>query len=312
MQLQKARWPLNLGWPRKISPHVYLLGNYHFNVYLVQGDECALVEAGMGCSADSVIQQVEQLGIPKEKVKYILAMHAHPDHSTGIPFLLAAFPHARVAASAAAQKMLSRDKAVRAFFKEDEEMSSILLQRGEIEKMPSLPSVMEMPVHLTVGEGDSIELGKGVKLEIYYTPGHSQCSLSAYLPSERVLFISDAAGFLSAPNLIFPIFFSGYGLYLDSLRRLRGMPADVLALPHENCFVTGQEISAFWDFAESETVKMYQQIKRWLEEGRLMEEMVEDIFAEHYKESLCIYTPRNIRGCAENLIKRVQEEAAGA
>lgn len=303
------RWPLDLGWPRKLSSHVYLLGTYHFNVYLVEGEYCALVEAGMGCSSPLVISQLDQLGITRERVKYLLAMHAHPDHVTGIPLLVAALPGATVVASKQTKEILASEKVRQAFFREDKEMGEILLERGEITQLPVFPGIPEeIPVHVTVGEGDFLELGRGVKLRIHHTPGHSTCSLSAYLPGDRALFISDAAGFVSASNLIFPVFFSSYRLYMDSIARLKNMPAEILCLPHECYFVGSKEVGEFLTLAEKEAEKMHAEVKCWLEKGLAEEEIAGKIFARQYRGSLRVYTQRNIQRCVKMLIKQARED----
>jgi hypothetical protein len=38
--------------------------------------------------------------------------------------------------------------------------------------------------------------------------------------------------------------------------------------------------------------------------------MIERIVREHYRDNLRIYTLKNIRGCADSLIKRVMETQA--
>ena len=298
---------MEIKWPCRISPRVYLLGTHHFNSFLVGGEQYALIEAGMGCSAPAIIRQYRELGLDAEKLKLIIVMHAHPDHSTGIPYLMEAFPAARVVGSREAQRSLAREKVVRHFMAEDRAMSEIMQARGELEIIPDPPAMAAMPVHQTVDEGDVIDLGGGCRLDILKTPGHSPCSISAFLPGDRVLFISDAGGFQTSSRQIFPIFFSGYQDYLDSLERLRSIRADILALPHEQCHQGREEIDSFYDFAVGEAQRMKENIVRWLERGLSPEAIADRIVEEHYRDNLRIYTLRNIQGCADSLIKRVAE-----
>jgi len=46
----------------------------------------------------------------------------------------------------------------------------------------------------TLAEGDRIDLG-GAVLEMIYTPGHTNCSISAYEPNLKAMFASDAGAF---------------------------------------------------------------------------------------------------------------------
>jgi glyoxylase-like metal-dependent hydrolase (beta-lactamase superfamily II) len=298
---------MNPQWPQKISPRVFMLGSPHFNCFLVGEDSYALIEAGMGCSAKFIVRQFRELSLDVNKLRLIIVMHAHPDHSAGIPYLLDAFPAAQVVASPDAQKSLAREKVVKHFMDEDHAMSEILLARGEIDKLPEPPTSLEIPVHGVVEDGDLINLGRGCRLEIYKTPGHSSCSISAFLPDDNMLFISDAGGFQTSPNQIFPIFFSGYQAYLDSLEHLKKFNADVLAIPHEQCHFGREAVDRFYDFAISEAKRMKDIVVGWLNQGIPHEIMIERIVGEHYRDNLLIYTPKNIQGCADSLIKRVIE-----
>ncbi|NPV90525.1 MAG: MBL fold metallo-hydrolase [Firmicutes bacterium] len=298
---------MDLKWPQKLSPHVYMLGTHHFNTFLVGEESYALIEAGMGCSAGPVVRQFKELSVDPDKLRFIIVMHAHPDHSTGIPYLMDAFPAARVIASPEAQRSLSREKVARVFMAEDLDMSGILLKRGELDRIPDPPTRQALTVHEAVDEGDVIDLGPGCRLQISRTWGHSPCSLSAYLPEDKVMFISDAAGFQTSTRQIFPIFFTGYQAYLDSLERLRKIDADIVAIPHEYCYTGKQEISRFYQFAIDEAVAMKDSISAWLQQGLSHQEMVDRILDEQYRDNLRIYTRRNIGGCADSLIKRVME-----
>lgn len=298
---------MDLKWPQKLSPRVRMLGTHHFNCFLVGEDSYALIEAGMGCSAPSIVQQFQELSLDANKLRLIIVMHAHPDHSTGLPYLMEAFPGVRVVAAPEAQRSLAREKVVKHFMAEDQAMNDIMLARGEIRERPKPPSRIEMTVHETVEEGDVIDLGGGCRLEMYQTPGHSPCSISAYLPGDEVLFISDAGGFQTSPRQIFPIFFSGYQDYLDSLERLKGFSPQILALPHEQCHFGRASIDRFYSFAIGEAEKLKDQVAEWLNQGVPHEKMIERIVEEHYRDNLLIYTLKNIQGCADSLIKRVRE-----
>ena len=109
---------------------------------------------------------------------------------------------------------------------------------------------------------------------------------------------------------MFPIFFSGYQAYLDSLEHLKKFNADIIALPHEQCHFGREDIDRFYAFAISEANRMKDSVLDWLNQGVPHEEMIERIVREHYRDNLRIYTLKNIRGCADSLIKRVMETQA--
>ena len=80
-----------------IPPSVYCLpvgrgafmGSYSPNVYLVVGDEAALIDSGYGnkVSVRAYLDYLDSLGLTK--LSYIVITHSHPDHSyTNILFHL--------------------------------------------------------------------------------------------------------------------------------------------------------------------------------------------------------------------------------
>ena len=299
---------MNLKCTGMIEDSVIILGTQHFKSYLIKGERYALIEAGISCSASLVLQQFNNLGLDPRKLEYILIMHAHPDHVTGIPYLLDVFPWARVVGSATAQRVLSKEKVVQNFYNEDRVISLSMLDRGEINCLPFERENPKIPIYLTVQDGDELDLGGDCRIRIIDTPGHSLCSISAYLPSVQTLFISDAGGFISSPGQNFPCFFSGFQSYLDSLQRLKDIGARVIA-PAHNKVVTGRELTGqFWEAAEQAALQMGIKIGRNLEGGEEFREIVNKIFQEQYRDDLTIYSEKNILGCIEALVKRISEE----
>ncbi len=284
-----------------------VLGTQHFPSFLIKGDRYALIETGISCSAVLAIQQFQDLGLDPCRVEYLLVMHAHPDHVTGIPYLLEAFPEAKVVGSATAQKVLSKEKAVRSFYMEDQVLTSALLARGEISAPASQRTETSIPVHVTVKQGDELDLGRDCQLKILETPGHSPCSLSVFWPSNQALFISDAGGFLASPSRNFPCFFSGFQTYLDSLQRLKQLAPQII-IPAHNPMVLGEQAAAqHLEMVEQAALQMGRKIFESLRCGEEFGVLVEKIFQEQYQDDLTLYSEKNIRGCIEALVSRIAE-----
>lgn len=291
---------------RRLSENVYCLGNRHFNFFSVGKKRGALVECGVSGAVAALTQQwgVSPSDLPH--VEYLLAMHAHFDHVCGIPALREFFPDAMLAASPKAQKVLGKAAILADFFHQDKCMLEVLTEEGLLQSDVSIPQIDHIGVDWTVQSGDKINLEAGVILKIIAAPGHSSDSLAAYLPSDKVLFISDAAGFQSSDTEIFPIFFQSYPLYLETIEQLRGYPSRVLAIPHERIW-TGSEIDAFYQRALSTAHEAFTCIRDMCDAGISAEDMRERLFNNYYQGDLRIYTPDNIRTCVDLLVKRVQE-----
>lgn len=243
----------------------------------------------------------------KPKICYLIASHAHFDHVCGIPALRALYPEASVLASAEAQKVLGKTKIVQNFFAQDEKMSAVLVADEILEAMPTSPQPEEIEIDQIIGEGEEINLHGGLKLQVIDAPGHSPCSLAFYLPQEQIMFVSDAGGFQISDDSLFPIFFQGYELYLETLKRLSGFPTRVLAIPHEKIWAQG-EVQAFYDRAIKTAQDAHANIEKMLDKGMDDEEIKRNLFSYYYTGNLRIYTPENIITCVELLLRRVKED----
>jgi len=289
----------------RISDNVVQLGNHHFNYFIVGQKEAAVIECGVTGGVVSLSRQWAQLE-RKPEISYLIASHAHFDHVCGIPDLRTLYPEAHVLASAEAQKVLSKSKIVRNFFAQDEKMSAVLTAEGILEAVPISPQIEEIMVDQVIGEGEEIHLPGGLKLHVIDAPGHSPCSLAFYLPQEQIMFVSDAGGFQISDDSLFPIFFEGYELYLETLKRLRGFPTRILAIPHERIWTQG-EVQAFYDRAIKAAQDAYANIEKMLDSGLDEEVIKRDLFSYYYRGNLRIYTTANITTCVELLLRRVKE-----
>jgi len=289
----------------RLTDNVIQLGNRHFNYFLVGQQEAAIVECGVTGGVASLKPQWSKLE-SKPDVKYLLAMHAHFDHVCGIPALRELFPEALVLASGEAQKVLSKPKIMANFFYQDAKMSEFLVSEGILAEKPESPQVSNIVVDRVIGEGEVINLTGGLKLEILAAPGHSPCGLACYLPGDQVMFLSDTGGFQISDKDIFPIFFQGYEVYVQTIKKLMSFPTRVLGIPHERIWVK-DEVKAFYQRALDAAQTAFDNIRKMLDKGMNENNIKKELFSRYYRGNLRIYTPENINTCVELLIRRVKE-----
>jgi glyoxylase-like metal-dependent hydrolase (beta-lactamase superfamily II) len=118
------------------------------NTYLVGIDEVAVIDPGP--AAAKHVKAIVGAAM-RERVRWVLLTHTHPDHSP---------------ATAALVKATGAE--VLAFTKKDPELK----------------------VDRTIGEGDVVD-GTEFRLEVLHTPGHAPNHLCFFLDEERVLFTGD-------------------------------------------------------------------------------------------------------------------------
>jgi glyoxylase-like metal-dependent hydrolase (beta-lactamase superfamily II) len=131
-----------------------------------------------------------------------------------------------------------------------------------------------------VSEGSTIELG-GLTVQILETPGHSSCSVSAYVPDIRTLFPSDGGG-IPYGETILPSGNSNFTKYQESLERLQLLKVDRLCADHYG-YVTGREAENYL-FRSSEAARNYRAMveaiyRRTDSIDATVEELVGDRFA---------------------------------
>lgn len=274
-------------------------------MFVVGQKKAAMVECGVSGAVANLKQEWPDVN-PQPEVTHLLAMHAHFDHICGIPHLQELFPRAQVAANAAAGRVMGKTKVMDGFFAQDRAMVNVLVQQGMLAEAVKVPETQTIATQVILEDGDILKIEAGCTLEIIAAPGHSPCSMAAYMPEDRVLFISDVAGFQISDQEIFPIFFQGYEMYMDSIRRMRGYPARLVAIPHETIW-SGDDIPAFYERALQAAQQAFRSIRDMSEAGVEHEQMVKTLFEHYYRGDLRIYTPENINLCVNLLIKRVQE-----
>lgn len=153
-------------------------------VYVVRGDEVALVETGTSLTVGATLEALDRLGIAREAVGHIVCTHVHMDHAGGAGYLAAALPRARVYVHSASLAHLVDPGRL---------MASV--RRGVGEAIWPLYGDM-VPIEaerLAAAEYVRLDLGQGVVLTALQTPGHSPDHVSFWERRSGGLFLGDAA-----------------------------------------------------------------------------------------------------------------------
>jgi flavorubredoxin len=134
-----------------------------YNSYLIEDEKCAIIDGVKDSFTDRFLARIKAK-VDLEKISYVVCNHAEPDHSGGLPGLMAACPNAEMVCNAKCKESLEKHYDTSAW-----------------------------KWHV-VEDGDTISLGKRT-LQFINTPMvHWPESMFTYVPEEKLLFSMDAFG----------------------------------------------------------------------------------------------------------------------
>ncbi|MGO9137021.1 MAG: MBL fold metallo-hydrolase [Syntrophales bacterium] len=235
----------------KVTEKLWYLGREEAGVYIFEGrDDAVLINGAMSYILPDVLEQMKAFGIDAKKIGKILVLHSHFDHVGIVPYFKRKYPGIDVCASAPAWKIFAMPKAI-------EVMNSYSKLSAKWWGVEGALDAYDLDwrddiTGSTLAEGDKIDLGE-VVLQIMDTPGHSNCSITAYEPTRKIMFASDAAG-IPYKDFCFPSMNTNITQYLVSLDKLKPLPVSYLCGDHYG-YITGDEASGFLDLTFKEGVK---------------------------------------------------------
>ena len=221
--------------PGKIDGNLWCLGAEESAVYLLRGKTgTALINGGLRYILPGVLTQMREFDLDPEDITKFLILHSHFDHVGIVPYFKRNHPAIEVLASEAALMAFENPKAIEFINSYNQLSAGKMNESLEGFDLEWRSDIQVLPVR----EGDVIDLG-GVSLRIYETPGHSNCSISAYEPDAGILFASDSVGIPFSDKLI-PAMNTNIEQYLNSLEKLRHVKVNVFCADHYG-FITGEE-----------------------------------------------------------------------
>ena len=246
----------------KITDNLWYLGREESGVYLLEGkDGSIMINGGLAHILPDVRKQMKEFGIDPAKIAKILILHSHFDHIGVIPRFKRNWPTIEVYGSAETWRILQMQKAIDIA----NQFSKIVADKmGLGAALQGVDFAWRNDITgNTVAEGDRIDLG-GTALNILYTPGHTNCSITAYEPDRKALFASDGGG-IPYRDGSFASANTNFTQYMESLERMKPLVVDYLCADHYG-YVTGEDARGFIDLT--------------LREGKKLRAMMEGILKE--------------------------------
>ncbi|MBN1882469.1 MAG: MBL fold metallo-hydrolase [Deltaproteobacteria bacterium] len=220
-------WIKEPGW---ITDRILFLGRKESCVYLTGQDEHTIIGGGLAYIVPELLTQLDRYGIDRDRITRLLILHAHFDHVGVVSHLQNTFPNLRVIGSPRAKELLSRDDVANTIIDMNRGMFAANGMETEARDVILEPIRMDE----TVTGGDLVTWG-GVDFEIIDAPGHSSCSIAAYMPEEKALFASDAGG-IPFGDMIFAAGNSNFTEYQQTLKRFSAYDVDIHLAEHYGAF----------------------------------------------------------------------------
>jgi glyoxylase-like metal-dependent hydrolase (beta-lactamase superfamily II) len=170
----------------------------------------------------------------------------------------------------------------------DDALTAWLISNRVISEDQRRPPLTEnqIMVDRVLKEGDTIDVDEGVSFQVFETPGHSECSLSFFEPSAKVLIISDATGFyLPKDEFWWPCYFSGYGPYVASIERLAEVGAEVLCLSHNAVIQGADDVAAYFQGTLDALRQYHERIVSASKAGKTVREIAESLGEEVFQKT---------------------------
>lgn len=226
--------------PFQVTKNITLLGSELFNLYLVKGETYAIVEGGVSGITYPFLEQLEQLDVPHEAISHLVILHSHFDHMMVFPTLKGRYPWMQTVSSDLNRGIFSSQRIMAKIFDSDRKMTLALKEGGIISEAPVLQPSPFFPLDITVSDGSTFDLGRGVRMKFLEIPGHSPDCLAAFLEEEGLLFCSDGAGFYTPPDFFRPNYWYRLEDAEESLEKMKAIDPEILCRGHYGVTI-GQE-----------------------------------------------------------------------
>ncbi len=196
--------------------------------YLFCGERKAVVDVGPRVAIPNLLSALAELNISPEEIDYVILTHIHIDHAGGVGTAIREMSHAKVIAHSRARSHLIDP--MRLWRASLETLGQLAQEYGDIEPVPQDRIMVATDLM-------KLDLGRGLVLEIYLTPGHAPHHLSIFDRAGGVLVAGEIAG-VCVDGIIRPATPPPFKLAeaLASIDRLVALEPRKLCYGHFGCY----------------------------------------------------------------------------
>ena len=276
-----------------------MVGNMAFPCYFIKGERTALVDAGVTALAPLIR---EEFSAPERQLNYVLLTHSHFDHVGCLGIIRKQSPRVILVGSLETANILAKPKVHEFVLDMSRGQEKIL---GVEEEIPL--ELEDLKVDMVLGEGETIDLGGVLTIEVHLTPGHTRDSVSYLLKPDGVLFAGESLGTYISADEAGPEFTSSYPEYIDSLRKIQKMAPNAIALPHQGV-LTGPDALRHIENAIRDAETFHHDVEKMADSGRSPQEIVAEMFPRLRKGPAAMEPERSFRINLESMVRVILKE----
>jgi glyoxylase-like metal-dependent hydrolase (beta-lactamase superfamily II) len=265
--------------PGKVTDRLDFLGARENCLYLLRGNDMMIIGGGMSWIVPALEIQFSKMDFEPKKLKYLVVSHSHFDHCGAVPYVKKKFPHIQILASAYAEKIFAKEKAMNFIAVTNKYAIDRLGLQGEYESLDL--KFDGIHVNRIITEKDIIDLGDGIEVHFLEVPGHTQCSIATYVPKLQALFPADAAPPPTddGDTIFFPGPQYNFGMYKQSMERLASLEVEIFASEHYGV-VTGAQAGQLLQDGLRQTERLRNSIIEMYQQTRDFDETIQKAAAE--------------------------------
>jgi len=296
--------------PSKISEHIHFVGDEMMSFYIIDASRKALVDTGMTVNVKGLTRDVERTIGGFDKLDYIFLTHSHYDHVGLVSYIKRINPEVKVVAHPYAKKVFSNPRAMEII--RELNRQSLRFAPDIEEDWKKAAEIDEITVDYTPDDGEIINLGDGVEVKVFYTPGHTKDSVTYYLLPDKAVFGSDGLGVYTGSGSIMAEFLSNYDDYVRSIELLKNLDIELICLPHSGVVKGKDQVREHIAQHLKETIAYRNRIIELYRRFGDTEQVVKTITMEDYEKEQ-VFQPIeayliNLRAMVKAALESVKEE----